>query len=319
MAEPSIVQRDAEWATQFRNATSSLAQRNRYEEMRREGARETERIDESNMEQAIQRDPKGLGKLMLDRQRERRLGFQAEDARGFRERQFGFQKERALNQQELAKKRFDMDETKAWYSERKAIREMEETTRVNVETDALEARLFNARKNNIMPGSEAYAQEAMKAVLENPYAKPDLKSAALRDAFVEADPTQLTADFIRRGGKHPKLSLRQNADGRDIWGVSQGAEPSAPKPEKDTTMSDYKEALALSKDESLDPAEREFWKKKKGELFGKIQSPPAPAETPPAAGAPVEEMVAVIAPDGTNGKILKSKLDAAISKGYKAR
>lgn len=218
----STVQQDAAWAERFKNSTSSLAQRQRYAEQRAAGDVDTAMQEAEDFEVAQLRDPE-LGRLMLGRQRERRMGFEGEMNRDFRERQLGFQQHRAAQQDALARQKFDLDVEKSDLAERRALREIQDAARIERETDALEQASFDMRQAGMLPGSEGYAAGMTAAAIANPYAKPDLRKAVLSDARVDMDPDELIARAQSSGMKTPKLSMRQGADGRMVFGVSEGS------------------------------------------------------------------------------------------------
>lgn len=226
----NTVQQDAAWAEQFKNSTSSLAQRQRYAEQRAAGEVDRETEDLVQFEQAQIRDPR-LGQLMLGRQRERRMGFEAEASRNLRERQFGFQQNRAARQDELAQKKFGLDVMKAEMAEEKAIREIDDAAQIKIQTKAFQDAYYDLRKNGIMPGMPGFAEGIGAAIVNSPLADPDVLRAAASDARIEMDPADLQFEANRLGYKNPKFTVRQDKEGRKVYGLSEGAAPKDDAPE----------------------------------------------------------------------------------------
>lgn len=227
----NTVQDEAALAERFRNSTSSLAQRQRYAEQRAAGEVDTTVQDAEDFEVAQLRDP-ALGRLMLGRQRERRMAIEGELNRDFRTEQQNFQQRRAAQQDALAKAKFGLDVEKADLAERKALREMQDAARIERETDSLEQASFDLRQAGMLPGSEGYAAGMAAAAIANPYAKPDLRKAIFADARIDHDADEFLAEAQRIGVKNPKLSVRQGADGRMVYSVSEGATPKDEAPEQ---------------------------------------------------------------------------------------
>lgn len=227
----NTVQQDAEWAEKFKNSTSSLAQRQRYAEQRAAGDVDTAMRDAEDFEMEQRRDPR-LGQLMLGRARENRMRFEGEMNRDFRGQQLGFQQRRAAQQDELAQKKFGLDVMKAEMAEQKAIREIDDAAQIKIQTKAFQDAYYDLRKNGIMPGMPGFTEGIGAAIVNNPLADPDVLKAATADARIDMDPGDLLFEANRLGYNNPKFSIKQDKDGRKVYGLSEGAAPKDDAPDQ---------------------------------------------------------------------------------------
>lgn len=322
--ESEIIQRDAEWAQTFRNATSNLAQRGRREAAIAEAADLRAQEAEAGFERALATDA-GLRSLYFGRERlaqgQQRLG-QAERRMQQQQMNFEAQQQQRIDQNvfrnEMATRKLALDELNSQRAMRKELRDAANAETILRQTTQAEQDLDDHVANGIMPGTKDFAERALRILAQNPMMDRNARATILGSAKIIGDQEEFETAWN-------KLTKEQQAratvvDDPKGWRISIAPEkPVNTASQLDALRKEYDAAsrarAAMEGDKgTLKPGfsedDRLFYDDQKRDIMGRIRSlnPSAagPASSAPAAAQPSDPAQRPIFKDAKGNRAYKN-------------
>jgi len=226
MAQPldNQIEADAQWAAQFRGASTNLAQRQRYDKAIQAGNDLADRRAAATAEQQLISN-KGARDLMFGRlrdQREQERIGQANIRIGMEGRRMDAQTEREAWQKEIAQNAAAIKQAQEDRAIQKSLMDSRNALRIQSADDAVTKDAQALMDGGYNPGTEGFAKAMVASLARNPYASKDLQHSILADAQIKNDPNEVLGTIKQFSDKHPELKdrLRFESDQKGGWNLS---------------------------------------------------------------------------------------------------
>lgn len=213
---PSVLKRNADWASTFGGASTNLAQRQRYAQDQEKYAEELLGQQESTALNLAKTNATAQNFYFRQKELERKMKVDSFN------RDLKHQQERRKDamlplEMDTEKARAEAQDALVISRMNKEKRDARNAARVAQDTDAFEGKVDQLIESGIRPGSKAFADAVVGLVATHPFVPSDLRKTWLQQADVDTDPDQLMRDTEKYRDTHD-TTLRMNDKGK--WSIA---------------------------------------------------------------------------------------------------